>query len=275
MRELKDKIALVTGSSQGIGRETALALARAGCHVILTARSKPGLDETAQEIEKLGRRSQVIVAELSDRTQIEMMCHQGMDIFKRVDILVNNAAIQIIGRLEEIPIEDWDHMVAVNIWSYIYTTKLLLPQMIQRGEGHLVYLSSVAGFWGPGLMLPYATTKFATVGFAEALAAQVRSSGIGVTVVCPAFVKTKIFDSYRVVGSDEARATVSRIREWIRSHWVMQPEYVAEKIVKAIRRDRYFLLTHPETRLLLWGRAMFPGFFARLNSWITDRFLPR
>ena len=275
MRDLKDKIALVTGASQGIGRETALALVRAGCHLIITSRSKAGLEETAQEIEKLGGRSQIIVAELSDRSQIEVMCRQALDFFKRVDILVNNAATRVSGRLEEISVEDWDEIIAVNLWGYIYTTKLLLPQMIERGEGHLVYLSSVAGFWAPGLMLPYATTKFANIGFAEALAAQVRSSGIGVTVVSPAFVKTSIFDSYNVVGSDKTQASVSRTREWIRSHWVMHPERVGEKIVRAIRRNRFFLLTHPETRFFLWGRAMFPGFFARLNSWITDRVLPR
>ena len=275
MKYLKDKIALVTGASQGIGREIALALARAGCHVIVTARLKPDLEDTAQEIERLGRRAHVIAAELADRSQIEVMCRQALDVFKRVDILVNNAATRVSGRLEEISVEDWDRMIAVNLWSYIYTTKLLLPQMIERGEGHLVYLSSVAGFWGQGLMLPYATTKFANVGFAEALAAQIRSSGVGVTVVCPAFVKTQIFDTYRVVGSDETQASVSRAREWIRSHWVMPPERVAEKIVRAIRRNRFFLLTHPETRLLLWGKGIFPGFFARLNSWITDRLLPR
>lgn len=275
MKDLRDKIALVTGASRGIGRETALALARAGCHVVLTATSKPGVEETAREIERLGRRSQAIAADLSHRSQVEAMCHQALQSFGRVDILVNNAVTGGSARHEDISIEDWERMMAVNLWPHIYTTKLLLPHMLERGEGHLVHLSSLAGIWGPGLMLPYATMKFAIVGFAEALAAQVRSSGIGVTVVCPAFVKTQIFDSYAVAGSDEARAAVSRARDWIGSHYVMKPERVGQKIVRAIRRNRFFLLTHPETRLVLWGKALFPGFFARLNSWITDRVLPR
>lgn len=275
MRDLRDKVALVTGASRGIGRETALALARAGCDVAVNARSKPGVEQTAQEIERLGRRSRAIVADLSDRAAVEAMCNQAVDYFGRVDILVNNAVARVTGRLEEIAIEDWEPLIAVNVWAYIYTTRLLLPPMLERGEGHLVYLSSLAGLWGPGVMLPYATTKFAITGFAEALAAQVRSSGIGVTLVCPAFVKTHVLDSYSVAGSEEAQAAVSRAREWIRAHYVMEPERVGEKIVRAIRRNRFLLLTHPETRLVLWGRALFPELFVRLNRWITDRVLPR
>jgi short-subunit dehydrogenase len=275
VRALKNKIALVTGASQGIGRETALELARAGCPVLVTARSKPALEQTAQDIEGLGRRSQAIVADLSYRSQVEEMCHRAIDAFGRVEILVNNAGAQWGGRLEEMSIEDIESMIAVNLWPYIYTTKFLLPQMLERGEGHLVYLSSLAGVWGVGLSPPYVTSKFAIVGFAEAIAAQVRSSGIGVTVACPGFVRTQIIDSYQVIGGEATQAAFSRARHWVGSHYVMKPERVAEKIVRGIRRNRFFLLTHPESRLLLWSRAMFPGFLARINSWITDRVLPR
>jgi len=275
VRDLKDKIALVTGASQGIGRETALALARAGSHVILTGRSKTALDQSAQEIERLGRRSETIVADLSHRSHVEGMCRQALDAFGRIDILVNNAGAHSGGRLEEISIEDFEDMIALNFWSYIYTTKTLLPQMLERGEGHLVYISSLAGLWGVGFSPPYAASKFAIVGFAESLAAQVWSSGVRVTVACPGFVKTRMVDSYQVVGSDATRATFSRVRDWVASHYVMQPRPVAEKIVRTIRRNRFFLLTHPESRLLLWGKAMFPGFLMRVNSWATDRILPR
>ena len=275
MNNLKDKIALVTGASKGIGRETALALARNGCHVILTGRSKDLLTQLVQEINGLGRRSHAIAADLYYRTQVEDMCREALDVFGRVDVLVNNAGAHVGGRFEEIRIEDFENMVTLNLWPHIYTTKMLLPQMLERGEGHLVYLSSLAGLWGVGFSPAYSVSKFAIVGFAESLASQVWSSGVKVTVACPSFVKTQMVDSFQVVGTDKTRATFSRVRDWIASYYVMSPRRVAEKIIRSIRRDRFFLLTHPETRVLVWFKALFPGMLRRINSWATDLVLPR
>ncbi|MBI4208457.1 MAG: SDR family oxidoreductase [Deltaproteobacteria bacterium] len=273
MKDLKDKIALVTGAGQGIGREIALALAREGCQVVVNDIVKEKAEEVTREIVSRGCSSQSMVADISDRSQMESMCIEALSRFGRIDIMVHNAAVRVAGRVEEIPVAEWERILNANVWSQIIATRVLLPSMLEKKRGHFVHIASLAGLWAGGMILPYATTKFANVGFAEALSAQVRSSGIKVTLVCPAFVRTPSVGAYRVSGKEPSQESFVKSHDWFNNHWGMDPEKVAEKVVRAIRKDQFLVLIPAISRLLLLGRVLFPQAFLRLNSRITDRVL--
>ncbi|MBI2059890.1 MAG: SDR family oxidoreductase [Nitrospirae bacterium] len=274
MKDLRDAVALVTGAGSGIGRATAVELARQGCRVALNDLRAESLGHVEEEIRalSLGRNPLAVSADVSDRSAADEMCEKVMREGGRVDILVNNAGVGLVGRMEETSIEDWEWIMGINLWAHIHTVRKLLPPMLERGSGHLVHVSSGAGLVAAGPLLAYAVTKFAVVGLAEALAAQVRSAGIGVTVVCPYAVKTSIIDSLH-----SARPSSKEIDDF--AHRAVEngipPEEVARKIVRAIRRNRFMVYTHPWFRFAVWTKALWPQLSIRINARLTDRLYPR
>lgn len=276
MKNLKEAIALVTGAGSGIGREIALKLAQQGCHVVVNDIAREGAERVAEEIRQLGRQALVIVADVSNASDVDRMCREALETLGRVDILVNNAGICIFGRLEDIPKEAWEKILRINLWASIYTTRALLPQMLKRGTGHIVYVASAAGLVGTGLSVPYNTTKAGLVGFAESFAAQVLSKGIGVTLVCPAFVKTPLFQTVQVYMPDSnMRDRFMRFKNRAYSYWTKSPGEVAQKVVRAIRKNRFLLITHWDAKFLLWMHTFFPQLYVRFNAWLIRRtFLP-
>lgn len=275
MKDLTNKIALVTGSGDGIGRAIALELAKAGCDLALNDIRPEKLDEVEKGIRALGRRTLRVPADVSDRLQAESMCSAAVREFGRVDILVNNAGVAVFGKMPEIPIEDWQWIVGINLWAHIFTVRTLLPEMIKRGEGHLVHVASMAGLVSPGRVLPYGVTKFAVVGLAEGLAAEVRPTGVGVTVVCPYFVNTDMAQRARYVTPDQA-VKDSFLQEGQR--WTgtgASPEAVALKTVSAIRKNRFLVTTHWSTRILMVVRALFPQQAINGNAHLVARYTGR
>lgn len=273
MKSLKEKVALITGSGQGIGRELALALAREGCHIVVNDRDQDKAVETVEEVRKQRVRAHSIIADVSQQSQAEAMCREAVKKMGRVDILVNNAALSKTGRIEDLTLPEWKEILEVNLWAHIYTTRALLPHMIQRGSGHFVHIASGGGLFSAGFLLPYGVSKFGVVGYAEALAAQVRSQGIDVTIICPGWTRTRVFDSYLVAGSEYTRETLHKWAARMKP-LCMKPERMAKKIVKAIRRRRFFVVTHWDVKVGVFLRMLFPRLALWLNATFTDRILP-
>lgn len=274
MKDLRDAVALVTGAGDGIGRATALALARAGCHVAINDVRADSLAPVEAEIRALGRRSAAVPADVGSREEAEAMCRRAAEALGRVDLLVNNAGIGMGGRMDDITLEEWDLILRVNLMAHIWTVREVLPGMRERGRGHLVHVSSFDGLASTGILLPYGVTKFAVVGLAEALAAQLRPAGVGVTVVCPGFVRTGIAERGHYAGLDgaerkrmiaEARSLLDRGKD---------PAVVGEKIVRAIRRNRFLVLTDWWERPLLWLRLLSPQLSIWINAKFTAKFAP-
>ncbi|HEV3351554.1 MAG TPA: SDR family NAD(P)-dependent oxidoreductase [Acidimicrobiales bacterium] len=185
-------VAVVTGGSRGIGREVAKQAAQKGATVGLIARNKGDLDAVLAEI---GGRGAVATADVEDRSAAEGALAQLAAELGPVDILVNNAGIGSYGRVSDLPVEEFERVMRVNYFSAVYCTKAVLPSMLERRHGHIVNVASIAGRIGPPMEAAYAASKFAMVGFTEALAFEVRPAGIGVSMVNPGPVKTDFFDT--------------------------------------------------------------------------------
>jgi 3-oxoacyl-[acyl-carrier protein] reductase len=185
-------VAVVTGGSRGIGREVAKQAAQKGARVGLVARNADDLNAVLNEI---GGRGAIATADVADRAACERALAELASALGPVDILVNNAGIGSYGRVTDLEVDEFEHVMRVNYFSAVYATKAVLPSMIERRHGHIVNVASIAGRIGPPMEAAYAASKFAMVGFTEALAFEVRPQGIGVSMVNPGPVETDFFDT--------------------------------------------------------------------------------
>lgn len=188
--ELQDKTAVVTGASRGIGKASALALAREGANVVVTARNEAELKALSGDLEKLGVKSLAVAADLSQDADIAKLKTEALKAFGNVDILVNNAGVGKYGPFEGMSAEDYDWMMDTNVRSTILCTHAFLPEMLECGSGSIITVSSQAGLHGFGNEAIYCATKFAQVGFCQALDHEVRERGVKVSVIAPGGVHT-------------------------------------------------------------------------------------
>ncbi|MBV8981012.1 MAG: SDR family NAD(P)-dependent oxidoreductase [Acidimicrobiia bacterium] len=225
-------VAVVTGGSRGIGREVALQAARKGARVGLIARSRPDLEAVLQEI---GGRGAVATADVADRAQTEQALAALAADLGPVDILVNNAGIGSYGRVADLSVEEFEHVMRVNYFSCVYATKAVLPSMLERRHGHIVNVASIAGRIGPPMEAAYAGSKFAMVGFTEALAFEVGPQGIGVSMVNPGPVETDFFDTrgHAYEGSYPKPVTAKRVADSVME--VVESDGLERVIPRALR----------------------------------------
>jgi len=152
----------------------------------------------------------------------------------RVDVLVNNAGVCVGGRIEEIPLEDWQWITNVNWWATVHGIRAFLPGMLTRGHGHVVNVASMAGVLGLPAVAPYCATKAAVVALSESLAIEVASAGVGVTVVCPGSIRTRVIEDARLAMPKAWKDRLAGLM----SRWSRSPERVARRVVRAVRSGR-------------------------------------
>lgn len=190
LESLQGKVAVVTGASRGIGRYSALALAKEGVHIVATARTEAELKSLVKECEELGVQAIAIPADATKEADVKRLKEAALKAFPHIDILVNNAGVAKYSSLLGLSIEDYDWMMNTNVRSTFLCTHTFLPEMVARKSGTVIIISSQAGFNGyPGETV-YCATKFAQVGFALALDAEVREHNIKVSIIAPGSVRT-------------------------------------------------------------------------------------
>jgi 3-oxoacyl-[acyl-carrier protein] reductase len=187
---LKDKVAVITGASRGIGQATAVTLAQAGASVVATARTAAELSELVERLEHMGSPALGVAADLRHEEEVERLRVAALERFGRVDILVNNAGVGKYGPLGSLSAADYDWMMDTNMRSSFLCTAAFLPGMLERRQGWIVFVASVAGLKGLPDETVYCATKFAQVGFAQALDYETREQGVKVSVVAPGGVAT-------------------------------------------------------------------------------------
>lgn len=182
---LEGKVAVITGASRGIGRAVALALAQRGVDLVLAAQGEEALGEVARAVEALGRKAVTVAGDLRREEAVERLRQEALRAFGGVDIVVNNAGVGKYGSILDFTPADYDWIMDTNMRASFLVTRAFLPTLLQRGAGDLVFVASVAGLKGLPLEAVYCASKFAQVGFAQALDHELRERGIRVTVVAP------------------------------------------------------------------------------------------
>jgi short-subunit dehydrogenase len=188
MRELRGRTALVTGASGGIGKHIALALAREGMNVAVSGRREDALAAVVGELRGLGVRAEAARADLYDLTQVDPLIDRAEAALGPIDLLVNNAGAELAGAFTSYTREELTSMVDLNLTAPMLIAHRVLPGMLSRGRGHVVFMASLAGKLGPPYTEPYAATKAGLIGLTQSLRNEYLKSPVGFTVVCPGFV---------------------------------------------------------------------------------------
>jgi len=255
-RDVRGKLALVTGAGAGIGQATALELARKGARtVVIVDRDLAAADETAAAVRDIGVDAAVYQADVGDEAAMNKLAAQVNDEHGVVDILVNNAGIGMAGRFLETTPEHWDNILSVNLRGVLNGSRAFGTQMVDRGQGGtIINVSSAAAFLPSKSMIAYGTTKAAVLAFSESLRADLADEGITVTAVCPGFVNTNIAKStvYAGMSADQQeRARQKADAAYRRRNYT--PEATAKAIVKAVKTGPPVLPIAAESRV---GYAM-------------------
>jgi 3-oxoacyl-[acyl-carrier protein] reductase len=191
---LSEKVALVTGASRGIGRAIALAMAREGADLVVTARSAEPLEALAGEVAELGRSCAVVTADMAEEAEVRGIVERALSEYGRVDLLVNNAAVLYPKtNLADFDFADWRMVIEVNLIAAAALSQAVLPAMIAQSSGKIINISSVGGKHPNGGQTPYKASKAALIHLTACLAAEVKQFGIDVNCVCPGGVETEGF----------------------------------------------------------------------------------
>jgi NAD(P)-dependent dehydrogenase (short-subunit alcohol dehydrogenase family) len=250
------KVAVITGGASGIGRGTALAIARRGTDVVIADINDRRLEETRADIATLGRRVLAVHCDVAKDADVECLGETALRVMGRVDILMNNAGVMLRGALEQIPIADWEWSFDINLLGVVRGIRTFLPHMLERGSGYIINTGSVAGLIAlTGEGAPYVASKFAIVGLSEALALYARPKGIGVSVLCPGSVDTNLCETERVIGMTPESALAEAASSAIFHSILMTPDQVGESVVEAVQQQRFFVLPDHHQQAILVQRA--------------------
>ena len=261
MRELKGKVAVVTGAASGLGRAMALAFADEGMNVALG--DVADVSDTFAQVEAKGVSALALKVDVSKQEDVERFAQLVDRDLGGADLVCNNAGVSPLGAAWEGSLGDWQWIVGVNLWGVIHGVRSFVPRLIARGSGHVVNTASVAGIINPPGSAAYNVTKHAVVAYSETLHHDLRERGaaVGVSVLCPAYVPTGIADSERnrppgtepSVKSQETLAREQMLKKAVASGRLSAQD-VARSVVQAVKEERFYILTHPRIKGAIQAR---------------------
>jgi len=240
------KIVIITGASSGIGEESAEEFAKRNASLVLVSRNKDRLYETAKKLSKYNCKVLVYPCDVSQKDQVNQMSKVVLEKFGTVDVLVNNAGFGIYGVVNNTKLEEIESQISTNFLGMVYCIKAFLPKLLEQKSGHIVNVASVAASFGVPGMATYCASKFAMLGFSEALHHELKRTGVGVTVVSPIMVRTNFF-SHKSFNKMPRYSATS-----------LSANTVAKAVVRASSSTRLEIIVPQFVRIAIWLKQTFP-----------------
>lgn len=229
MKDLKNKKAIITGGSRGLGKATAIAFAKEGIDIAITGRNEAVLKETVSELEAFGINAMYSVFDVSRYENVKTGIKSIVNTLGSVDILVNNAGIAAFGTFNDMEVSQWSQIIQTNLMGMYYVTKEVLPYLIDKNEGDVINVSSTAGLNGNANTSAYSASKFAVIGMSESLMKEVRKNNIRVCTLTPSTIASDMSIELGIADKDSQDS-------------VLQPEDFAELIVAGLKLPRRAML---------------------------------
>ena len=267
MRELREKVAVITGAASGIGRAVAERCAGAGMKVVLADVEESALVAAERAFKDAGADVLGVRTDVSRADEVEALAGRAVERFGAVHLVHNNAGVAAGGLMWELPLADWKWVLGVNLWGVIHGVRTFVPLMLAQGdEGHVVNTASLAGLTSTPFLGPYSVSKHGVVTLSETLLKELAMQGakVKVSVLCPGLVRTRIGESGRNRPAqleherDDDASAVDAMSSGAFQQLVeagMDPAAVADQVLEAVRQERFWVLTHPELDQAIRSRA--------------------
>jgi NAD(P)-dependent dehydrogenase (short-subunit alcohol dehydrogenase family) len=268
--KLKNRVAVITGAGSGIGRATALALARRGCHVALADISQDTLVQTAELARTFGARVSCHRLDVADRDAVRALPGNVHAAHGRIDLLVNNAGVALGGTFEQVSEENFEWLMDINFYGVVRMTRAFLPYLHTSDDARIVNLSSLYGLVSPAGQTAYSASKFAVRGFSNALRHELEDSSVAVTVVHPGGVATSIAKSARAPG-DAPAEEIARQKAQAQKMLRMHPDKAGEIIVRGIERRQPRILVGNDARIVSMLERITPVHYWRVLKKVVER----
>jgi NAD(P)-dependent dehydrogenase (short-subunit alcohol dehydrogenase family) len=254
-----DATAVVTGGASGIGKAHCEELGRRGSRVVVTDLQEEGAHAVAEGIVKAGGRATSSALDVRDASAFERLLDNTLVSHGRLDYLFNNAGLAAVGEAQSLPLDVWHRVLDVNLWGVIHGATAAYARMVRQGSGHIVNIASLAGLAGAALSSPYSTSKFGVVGLSLTLRAEGADLGVKVSAVCPAYIKSAIFDNSSYVD-----ATQEGMRALIPFKF-LDVDVAVRKILRGVERDQAIIVFPFYGRLVWWLLRLRPQIIVEVN----------
>ncbi len=258
MKNLEGKVAAITGAGSGIGRATAILLAKKGCNVAISDINEKGLEETAKSCLEHGVKVSTHRLDVANKQDFYDWAEKVVQEFGSVNIIINNAGVALGATVESMQYEDFEWLMGINFWGVVYGTKAFLPHLKASGEGHIVNISSLFGLVGVPTQSAYNAAKFGVRGFTESLIQELtlEKSCVSATSVHPGGIKTNIAKAARVTetpGVVDKKSTAD-----FEKMFITPPSKAAEQIVNAINKKQRRLVIGIDAKILSFIQRVMP-----------------
>jgi NAD(P)-dependent dehydrogenase (short-subunit alcohol dehydrogenase family) len=265
----RNAVVVMTGGASGLGKAICEELGRRGAVVVVTDVQEEGARAVAAGIAAAGGRASGAALDVRDPAAFERLLDETIAAQGRIDYLFNNAGIAAAGEAQSIPLEIWHRVIDINLWGVIHGTTMGYFRMVRQGSGHIVNVASLAGIGGMALGSPYAASKFGVVGLSLTLRAEGADLGVKVSVVCPAYIQTGIFDNGTYVGTNQ-----KGVESLIPFKYV-DVDVAARKVLRGVEKNKPMIVFPFYAKMLWWLTRLNPEIPVRVNRKTAQAFRRR
>lgn len=263
-RPIKNSVIVITGASTGIGRATAMEFAKQGATLLLAARNEAPLQEVAQECQRVGGTAVAMPTDMTNESAVQALAQRAIASFGRLDVWVNNAAVSVFGRFEEIPMSAFHRVIETNLFGYIHGARAALPYFREQGSGNLINVSSVVGLTGQPYTIPYTISKYAIRGLSDSLRMELsldNADDIHVCTVLPGSIDTPIFQHAANYSGRQTKAMSP----------VNPAKDVAEAIAGLVERPQREIVVGQAVNLMVLQKTLAPDLFEPMFAKQVDQ----
>lgn len=265
-KRFPQKRVIITGAGSGIGRALAHEFAKKQWNIVIAEINDIRAKETADQVKNLGGKAIVVHCDVTKPTDVDKVIETATKELGGVDIMINNAGVSAGGYMERISIEDWNWILDINLKSVIYGCRAVIPLFKKQKSGHIINVASYAGLVCLPEMCSYNVAKAGVIALSETIRTELSPLGIGVSVVCPSFIKTNLMDQFR---SPDARQR--NLAQGFFNKSIMSVEAVARCIIRSISRNKMYILPQIDAKYMWWSKRHTPRLYLKASAFIYKK----